>query len=103
MHLSGTPYRILMGSEFEKEDVISFVQFSDIVKEQEEWDRKYLNNDDVNEWDNPYYGFPQMVRFAFNPNKSSRKKIEALRKSGVSFAFSKLFEPLSIKKDTSHQ
>ena len=103
LHLSGTPYRILMGSEFEKEDVISFVQFSDIVKEQEEWDRKYLNNDDVNEWDNPYYGFPQMVRFAFNPNKSSRKKMEAFRRSGVSFAFSKLFEPLSIKKDTSHQ
>ena len=103
LHLSGTPYRILMGSEFEKEDVISFVQFSDIVKEQEEWDREYLNNDDVNEWDNPYYGFPQMVRFAFNPNKSSRKKMEVLRRSGVSFAFSKLFEPLSIKKDTSHQ
>lgn len=103
LHLSGTPYRILMGSEFEKEDIISFVQFSDIVKEQEEWDRKYLKNDDVNEWDNPYYGFPQMVRFAFNPNKSSRKKMEALRKSGVSFAFSKLFEPISIKKDTSSQ
>lgn len=103
LHLSGTPYRILMGSEFEKEDIISFVQFSDIVKEQEEWDRKYLNNDDVNEWDNPYYGFPQMVRFAFNPNESSRKKMDALRKSGVSFAFSKLFEPISIKKDASNQ
>lgn len=25
LHLSGTPYRILMGSEFEKEDIISFV------------------------------------------------------------------------------
>lgn len=103
LHLSGTPYRILMGSEFEKEDIISFVQFSDIVKEQEEWDRKHLNNDYVNEWDNPYYGFPQMVRFAFNPNESSRKKMEALRKSGVSFAFSKLFEPISIKKDESNQ
>lgn len=103
LHLSGTPYRILMGNEFEKEDIISFVQFSDIVKEQEEWDRKYLNNDDVNEWDNPYYGFPQMVRFAFNPNKSSREKMEALRKSGVSFAFSKLLEPISIKKDAINQ
>lgn len=103
LHLSGTPYRILMGSEFEKEDIISFVQFSDIVKEQEEWDRKYLNNDDVNEWDNPYYGFPQMVRFAFNPNKSSREKMEALKKSGVSFAFSKLLEPISIKKDAINQ
>lgn len=103
LHLSGTPYRILMGSEFEKEDIVSFVQFSDIVKEQEEWDKKYLNNDDVNEWDNPYYGFPQMVRFAFNPNKSSREKMEALKKSGVSFAFSKLLEPISIKKDAINQ
>lgn len=100
LHLSGTPYRILMGSEFEKEDIISFVQFSDIVREQEEWDKNNLNNDDVNEWDNPYYGFPQMIRFAFNPNKSSRQKMEALRRSGVSFAFSKLFEPVSIKKDS---
>lgn len=100
LHLSGTPYRILMSSEFEKEDIISFVQFSDIVKEQEEWDKNNLNKDDINEWDNPYYGFPQMVRFAFNPNKSSREKMEALKRSGVTFAFSKLFEPESIKKDT---
>lgn len=74
------------------------MQFSDIVKAQEEWDKNYLNRDDVNEWDNPYYGFPQMVRFAFNPNKSSREKMEALKRSGVTFAFSKLFEPESIKK-----
>ncbi|MDO5018733.1 MAG: Eco57I restriction-modification methylase domain-containing protein, partial [Lagierella massiliensis] len=100
LHLSGTPYRILMGSEFEKEDIISFVQFSDIVKEQEEWDKNNLNKDDVNEWDNPYYGFPQMVRFAFNPNKSSREKMSTLKRKGVTFAFSKLFEPESIKKDT---
>ncbi|MGY6771613.1 Eco57I restriction-modification methylase domain-containing protein [Gallibacterium sp. ZY190522] len=99
LHLSGTPYRILMGSEFEKEDIISFVQFSDIVKEQEEWDKNNLNKDGINEWDNPYYGFPQMVRFAFNPNESSRKKMDDLRSSGVTFAFSKLFEPMSIKKD----
>lgn len=106
LHLSGTPYRILMGSEFEKEDIISFVQFSDIVKEQEKWDEENLHKDDTNEWDNPYYGFPQMVRFAFNPNKSSRKKMEKLKESGVSFAFSKLFEPRSIaldKKDNSHK
>lgn len=99
LHLSGTPYRILMGSEFEKEDIVSFVQFSDIVKEQEEWDKNNLNKDDVNEWDNPYYGFPQLVRFAFNPNKSSREKMEVLKRKGVTFAFSKLFEPESIKKD----
>ena len=99
LHLSGTPYRILMGSEFEKEDIISFVQFSDIVKEQEKWDKDNLQKDDVEEWDNPYYGFPQMVRFAFNPNKSSRERMEELKRGGVSFALSKLFEPESITLD----
>jgi hypothetical protein len=99
LHLSGTPYRILMGSEFEKEDIISFVQFADIVNEQEKWDKEHLSFDDVNEWDNPYFGFPQMVRFAFNANESSIQKMETLRKSGVTFAFSALFEPCSIKQD----
>ena len=99
LHLSGTPYRILMGSEFQKEDIISFVQFSDIVKEQEEWDKINLNKDEINEWDNPYYGFPQMIRFAFNPNKSSREKMEMLKKNGINFTLSKLFEPQSITKD----
>lgn len=110
LHLSGTPYRILMGSEFQKDDIIAFYQFSDIVNEQETWDRENLlkdNNDKgepLNEWDNPYYGFPQMIRFAFNPNESSRKKLEELRKNGVSYAFSALLKPKSIKKmsDNSH-
>ena len=30
LHLSGTPYRILMGSEFSKEDIIAFYQFTDL-------------------------------------------------------------------------
>lgn len=99
IHLSGTPYRILMGSEFEKEDIISFVQFSDIVREQEKWDEEHLKEDDINEWDNPYFGFPQMIRFAFNPNESSRRKMEELKKQGVSYTLSKLLEPESIKLD----
>lgn len=37
IHLSGTPYRILMGSEFEKEDIIAFYLFSDIMRDQAEW------------------------------------------------------------------
>ena len=102
LHLSGTPYRILMGSEFESEDIVSFVQFADIVQEQKEWDRENLAKDEVNEWDNPYYGFPQMIRFAFNPNASSIKKMEELKKAGVSYAFSALLEPCSIKKDNNN-
>lgn len=75
IHLSGTPYRILMGSEFEEQDIIAFVQFSDIYEEKLRWSANHL---DENEWDNPYYGFPQMIRFAFNPNDSSRKKLEQI-------------------------
>ena len=103
LHLSGTPYRILMGSEFQKDDIICFCQFADIVKEQESWDKENILKDDVKEWDNPYYGFPQMIRFAFNPNSSSRKKLEELKKNGVSYAFSALFKPKSIKKDENNE
>ena len=98
IHLSGTPYRILMGSEFKKEDIIAFYQFADIVDEQKAWDEEHILDDECKEWDNPYYGFPQMVRFAFHPNKSSRQRLEELRKSGTTYAFSALFKPQSLKK-----
>lgn len=105
IHLSGTPYRILMGDEFKKEDIIAFVQFTDIIDAQKQWDDEHLKEDDCNEWDNPYYGFPQMIRFAFNPNKSSIKKMEELRKRGITYAFSELFRPQSMipKEDGSHK
>lgn len=99
IHLSGTPYRILMNSEFTDDDIIAFYQFSDIAEDQEKWDIENLNHDDMREWDNPYYGFPKMIRFAFNPNKSSRKRMDELKKAGVTYAFSELFKPLSISKD----
>lgn len=115
LHLSGTPYRILMGSEFAKEDIISFCQFSDIVREQEEWDRKHVTHtedayidedeDKYQEWENPYFGFPQMIRFAFNPSKSALELLTRLRNNGITYAFSELFKPQSINKtsDNSHK
>ena len=96
LHLSGSPYRILMGSEFELADIIAFVQFADIVREQELWDQE---NPDEDEWKNPYFGFPQMVRFAFNPNTSSRRKLEALKKRGDTYAFTALLKPESLTAD----
>lgn len=100
LHLSGTPYRILMGSEFEPEDIISFVQFTDIAHEQAAWDAENLYKDDVDEWDNPYFGFPQMIRFAFHPSERAIEKMNELKKHGVSLTLSALFKPQSIKKDT---
>lgn len=99
IHLSGTPYRILMNSEFTNDDIIAFYQFTNIAEDQEQWDLENLNKDEVKEWDNPYYGFPQMIRFAFNPNESSRKKIEEMKKIGGTYAFSELFRPQSITLD----
>lgn len=108
IHLSGTPYRILMGSEFSKEDIIAFYQFTDIVNDQKKWDEENSalpEEEKKEDWENPYYGFPQMVRFAFVPNESSRKKLESLRTSGTTYVFSALFKPKSIKKadDGSHK
>lgn len=99
IHLSGTPYRILMNSEFTNDDIIAFYQFTNIAEDQEQWDLENINKDEVKEWDNPYYGFPQMIRFAFNPNESSRKKMEEMKKKGVTYAFSELFRPQSITID----
>ncbi|MBP3936642.1 MAG: Eco57I restriction-modification methylase domain-containing protein [Clostridia bacterium] len=100
VHLSGTPYRILMSDEFDREqDLIAFYQFTDIVREQEEWDRDNFaksEHEQKEEWENPYFGFPQMIRFAFNPNESARKRMAALRESGMSDAFSALFKPRSV-------
>ena len=105
LHLSGTPYRILMGSEFDKDSIIAFCQYSDIVDEQENWDKNESIKEGKKEWDNPYFGFPQMIRFAFNPNESARRKLEELKSNGSTYALSQLFKPQSITKvdDDSHK
>ena len=94
----------MLGSEFEKEDVISFCQYSDIISEKEKWYKENIaggkqEETGKDEWDNPYYGFPQMVRFAFNLNESSMSKIKELEEQGYSYHLSALFAPQSIEKD----
>ena len=112
LHLSGTPYRILMGGEFKDEDIIAFVQFTDIKNEQDNWDKRHFNdiekgviNPDTKhayqEYDNPYFGFPEMIRFAFNPTKNMRNQIEKMKEKGYSASISDFFSPQSIKKDIS--
>lgn len=96
LHLSGTPYRILMSDEFTPDDIICFCQYTDIIDEQSKWDYEHQEED---EWKNPYYGFPQMVRFAFNPNKTTQNKLDELRKNNVTYAFSEFFKPLSVTKN----
>jgi len=97
LHLSGTPYRILMSSEFDRDkDIISFVQSTDIIEEKEKWIKQnQAKKEDLQqeEWENPYFGFPQMVRFALNPNDSAREKLQKMGKNGISAKLSELFKP----------
>ena len=38
LHLSGTPYRILLDGEFDEKDIIATVQYSDIIADKKAWD-----------------------------------------------------------------
>ncbi len=116
IHLSGTPYRILMSREFEDDDIIGFYQATDILDSKVAWDKEHFDdidnqaiNPDTNkpyqEWDNPYFGFPQMVRFAFTPSKKIRATLAELQAKGIASKLNKIFEPKSTfkKPDGSHK
>lgn len=95
LHLSGTPYRILLENEFNKEDIIGIVQYSDIIDEKDNWNEKNIDKD---EWENPYYGFPQMLRFAFDLNESAKAKLAGLENNGYAYDLNELFSPESTSK-----
>lgn len=99
IHLSGTPYRILMNGEFSDNDIISFIQYGDIVKAQKQWDNDHFAQDEPRseEWDNPYFGFPEMIRFAFHPNQQSIELVKEMKRKGAG-GLSELFSPVSVDK-----
>lgn len=111
LHLSGTPYEILANREFERDAIIAQYQFSDIIADRQKWDTEnadaILKGDSdaedgakpVYEWDNPYFGFPEMIRFAFHLNKSAREKLAQLEEEGKTTAFSELFGTYSNDED----
>ena len=106
LHLSGTPYRILMNHEFEEQDIIARVQYNDIHEAQQQWytDNLMKNEDEMEEdWKNPYYGFPQMVRFAFNLNDSSRHRLDELKKEGKEYHLSALFDTTTVNNNGTRQ
>ena len=97
LHLSGTPYRILMGNEFSNpKQIVGKVQFEDILDAKAKWFEEHL---DEPEWKNPYFGFPQMVRFAFNLNDDAKQKVEDLTKDGKMSQLNELFGPMANNKD----
>lgn len=96
LHLSGTPYRILMGSEFDNpKQIVGKVRFEDILEEKSKWYKEHLEEP---EWENPYFGFPQMVRFAFYLNDAATSKIDTLASEGKKSQLNELFGPASNEK-----
>lgn len=101
LHLSGTPYRILLSNEFEEEDIVGKIQFTDILAEKRKWIEGDLVREEERPWENPYFGFPEMVRFAFTPNESSIKKLENIKKEGTSWDLNELLKPESTSSKNS--
>lgn len=101
LHLSGTPYRILMGSEFDNpKQIVGKIQFEDILEEKAKWYEEHIEKP---EWKNPYFGFPQMVRFAFDLSDSATSKLIALSAEGKTSRLNELFGPISNEKlDNEH-
>ncbi len=100
LHLSGTPYNLLYDNKFTNENIIATCQFKDILRDKEKWDEDHLRqieNGAINpdtghsyqEFDNPYFGFPQMLRFAFNLPAETREK---LQKAKYNWSLNDLFE-----------
>lgn len=99
LHLSGTPYNLLYENKFTQDNIVAMCQYKDILTEKEKWDEKHFSDIEDNkvnpetgfayqESDNPYFGFPQMLRFAFNLPASIR---EELRQSKSQWTLNDLF------------
>lgn len=93
LHLSGTPYNLLYDQKFTEKNIIATCQFSDILNDKEAWNilhRKDIDEGVINpstgypyeEFDNPYFGFPRMLRFAFNLPKSTQERLITASKNG---------------------
>lgn len=98
LHLSGTPYRILISNEFADEDIIGYFSSAELQQKQND-SSEDLEKKGKPEWENPYFGFPQLVRFAFDfdefVNCALRKKAD----NDISYSISEMLEPQSINDD----
>lgn len=103
LHLSGTPYRILLSGEFLEGDIVGKIQFNDILESKKEWINKNIEIADKMPWENPYFGFPEMIRFAFSPTKAALKMLEKLKVNGISAELNVLFEPESTAKNKARE
>ena len=114
LHLSGTPYNLLYDNVFADNQIISTCRFKDILDAKQKWDEDHLDKiamgeineetgEPYQEYDNPYFGFPKMLRFAFNLPQSAREEIRRLKGLGYNISLSDLFEIDTEKKAFAHE
>ena len=102
LHLSGTPYNLLYEEKFTEDNIVAMCQYKDILAAKKSWDEEHfadIENDKLNpetgykyqESDNPYFGFPQMLRFAFNLPYSIREELRQSKSNGSQWTLNDLF------------
>ncbi len=110
LHLSGTPYNLLYEEKFNESNIIATCQFSDILKDKAAWYE--LHKEDIvrgtinpatgcpyEEYDNPYFGFPNMLRFAFALPKATEERLIAAKGEGKKWTLNDFLE---TNKDAEH-
>jgi hypothetical protein len=98
LHLSGTPYNIISSNEFaaENSEVIGRYSYTDMLEARNKWVEDNVINGDEKEYENPYFGVPDLIRFGMNLTKECREKLEEGKKRGITDSFKQLFE---VRKD----
>ncbi|MBO1084962.1 MULTISPECIES: Eco57I restriction-modification methylase domain-containing protein [Enterococcus] len=99
LHLSGTPYRILLSGEFDQAEIVGQIQFADILEAKRQWIKDHPVEYEETPWENDYFGFPEMLRFAFKPDKKSESLLNKLKADGASAELNILFQPRSTKDE----
>lgn len=111
LHLSGTPYNLLYDEKFTEKNIIATCQFRDILRDKEKWyenHRVAIDTGVINpatgapfeEYDNPYFGFPKMLRFAFNLPTEAVLKLENASKSGQKWTLNDFLKTNEINVET---
>lgn len=80
LHLSGTPYNIMMTDEFEPQDIVSQVSYSDILHAKREWAK---DHPDAPEWANPYFDFPELLTIGIVMDEGASALLEEMKKLGL--------------------
>ena len=73
LHLSGTPYRILLTDEFAPEDIVYMASYSDLLADKHAWGVEHADED---ERLNPYYEFPERYNFVYDLNQIPDERLK---------------------------